>query len=132
MKSVLILDDDAAVRESLMDFFEDREWRVLPACSAEEALAELEYEAPHGAVVDIRLPGMDGNAFILEAARKCPAMACVIVTGSPEYRPPEDVVETSEVSASVFAKPVTDLISLEEALLRKIKKSRAGAAGDLA
>jgi len=129
MKTILILDDDSAVRESLSDFFEDREWHVLPAGSAEEALEVLDHETPDGAVVDIRLPGMDGNSFILEAVKKRPNLAYVIATGSPEYSLPETVAGMCGVSEQVFAKPITDLASLEQVLLRQMEKCSTGGDG---
>ncbi len=129
MKTILILDDDIAVRESLMEFFEDREYQVLPANSAEEALEILTNDVPDGAVVDIRLPGMDGNAFILAAAKKYPSMACVIVTGSPEYSLPQRVADMYNVSETIFSKPVSDLAALGKTLLWQIEKCRTYGAG---
>ncbi len=119
---VLILDDDDAVRESLMDFFEDRGWRVLSAATAEDALNLLAHEEPDGAVVDIRLPGMDGNALIRAVSSTRPTLACVICTGSPEYRTPKDVAALSQVSEKVFAKPVANLIELEDEVRLQIEK----------
>ena len=58
--SVLVLDDEGVVRESLADYFEDCGWRVWQAASAEEALELLASESPGGVLVDIRLPGMRG------------------------------------------------------------------------
>ncbi len=121
-QTVLILDDDEAVRESLMYHFEDRGWRVLLAVTAEEALDVLAHETPDGAVVDIRLPGMDGNDFIREVCRRNINMACVICTGSPQYRPPDDITTLPQVSEQVLAKPVVDLAELEESLRRQIEK----------
>ncbi len=43
---MLILDDDEAVRESLMYHFEDRGWRVLPAAMVEGAFDVLAYKCP--------------------------------------------------------------------------------------
>lgn len=126
MKIVLILDDDDAVRESFVNFFEDRNWRVLPARTAEEALEVLQSEAPDGAIVDIRLPGMDGAMFIREVSGTHPTLACVLCTGSPEYRPPDDVAEAPQVYAKVIAKPVAEMIELEKALRLQIEKCRGG------
>ncbi len=120
---VLVLDDDSAVRESLSDFFEDRGWRVLPAATAEEALNLLACETPNGAVVDIRLPGMDGNEFIREVCQRNINMAYVFCTGSPKYHPPADIVALPQVSEQVFAKPVMDMSELEDALRQQIEKS---------
>ena len=50
-RTVLILDDDDAVRENLVDFFEDCGWRVLSAANAEDAIELAASELPDGAVV---------------------------------------------------------------------------------
>ncbi len=121
-QTVLILDDDEAVRESLMYHFEDCGWRVLLAATAEEAFDVLAHETPAGVVVDIRLPGMDGNDFIREVCRRNINMACVICTGSPQYRPPDDITTLPQVSKQVFAKPVENLAELEESLHRQLEK----------
>ncbi len=38
MNTVLILDDETAVRQSFADYFEDQLWNVIQAASAEEAI----------------------------------------------------------------------------------------------
>ena len=119
---VLILDDDEAIRESFVDFFEDRGWNVLSTGTAEAALGLAAHTRPDGAIVDIRLPGMDGILFICTVSRIYPTMACVICTGSPEYYPPDDVVSLPQVSKKVYTKPVANLIALEETLRGQIKK----------
>lgn len=121
-KTVLIIDDERFVRQSFLDYFQDRLWGAIGAESGEEAVAILETESPHGAIVDIRLGGMDGNAFIREAYLKRPKMAFVICTGSPEYDIPADVRKLPGVSDRVFTKPVANLADLERDLLRLIAK----------
>jgi DNA-binding NtrC family response regulator len=114
----MIIDDEVVVRQSFSDYFEDRLWRPVLAQSGEEALILLDETSPQCAIVDIRLGGMDGNAFIREAYRKKPQMAFVICTGSPEYAIPSDVSKLSGVSKRVFTKPVSDMADLEAELLR--------------
>ena len=75
LKTVLIVDDEAIIRQSFIDYFEDHFWRSFQAESGELALELLEEESPDGVVVDIRLKGMDGDVFIREAHRKKPKMA---------------------------------------------------------
>ena len=122
--TVLILDDDQAVRESLVYYFEDRGWLVFPAENAEDALETLSREEIKGAVVDIRLPGMDGNDFIRIAKNRHPNLAFVICTGSPEYKPPSDIFELSQMSEIVFSKPVQDMSEIELTLRQLIDNSR--------
>ena len=69
-RSILIVDDEETIRQSLIDYFEDRLWRVIEAESGEAALKMLDSESPPGAIVDIRLGGMFGDTFIREACRR--------------------------------------------------------------
>lgn len=123
MKSILILDDEAAVRQSLVDHFEDRCWRTVEAGSAEEALTLLGLEQPDAAIVDIRLPGMDGNDFIRQANLNHTSTVFVICTGSPEYLVPPDLQQLSNVSSRLIKKPVANLDELEAELLRLMEKN---------
>jgi len=121
MKTILILDDEQAVRNSFADYFEDRLWRPVQAESAEEALELIETESPDAAVVDVRLPGMDGNDFIRKACRRNQETAFVICTGSPEYIVPLDLQDFPCVSNRLFKKPVTRMIDLEKTILQTIE-----------
>ena len=121
MKKILILDDEQAVRESFADYFEDHLWDPIQAESAEDALELLKDESPIGAVVDVRLPGMDGNEFIRRASLLKPKMAFVLCTGSPEYIVPIDFLKLPCVSDRLFKKPVNNLAELEEALNKIIE-----------
>ena len=121
-KEILILDDDEAVRLSFIDYFEDAGWNVFSSTSAEEALTILKNTSPAAAVVDIRLPGIDGNEFIRKASLEKNNMVFVICTGSPQYQISADIVEIETVYKKVFTKPVTDLSRLEEAVQFQIDK----------
>jgi CheY-like chemotaxis protein len=112
-RTVLVLDDNEIVRECLVGLFEDRDWQVLQAETAEEALDLLKGREVDSAVVDIRLPGMDGNDFIRWALTIRPQLVCIICAGSPEYDVEPDVAALPVVGA-VYAKPVESLVALEQ------------------
>jgi CheY-like chemotaxis protein len=120
MQSILVLDDEPIVRQSLVDYFEDRSWDPLEADSGEAALLLLENGQPDAAIVDIRLPGMDGNEFIRNACQRYPHMVFLICTGSPEFAVPQDLKAQPNVSNEIFRKPVDDLARLENETLRLI------------
>lgn len=122
--TILILDDDDAVRESLQCYFEDLGWNVCGAQTAEKALEVVKHDPPGGVVVDIRLPGMNGDSFIIELEKIHPHVACVICTGSPEYQPPESTLSRPQVCNQIFAKPVTDLRKLAETMEQHISNCR--------
>jgi len=119
-KTVLIVDDEAFVRQSFADYFEDRLWCPLQAESAEQALKILETHSVHGAVVDIRLKGMDGESFIRAVSPKHQVTAFAICTGSPEYRLPHDLAQRPNICGRLFRKPVGDMADIESNLLRLI------------
>jgi DNA-binding NtrC family response regulator len=128
MKTILILDDERVLREAFAAYFEDRLWRVVQSESAEEALKLLENESPDVTLVDIRLPGMDGDDFIRKAHLLKPRMAFVICTGSPEYRIPPDLQALPQLSKCVYRKPVTRMADFEKEIVRAIQRLQA--AGD--
>lgn len=118
INSVLILDDDDAVRESLEYHFEDQGWITYSAASGEEALKVLANNTLDFVIVDIRLPGINGNQFIEQASNIYKNIFFLICTGSPDYAPPEKLLNHQRVASKVFTKPVSDLTALEEALIK--------------
>ncbi len=118
--SVLIVDDDVAVRESFSDYFEDHGWQVWAVGTAEEGLALLDRVMPDAAIVDIRLPGMDGNSFLRVVSERHPSLPCIVCTGSPDYDLPEDLTVSRVGERRVFAKPVPNLGDLVEEVHRQL------------
>ncbi len=115
-KTILLVDDETNIRQSFADYFEDNLWIALQAENGEQALELLETQSPDGAVVDIRMGGMDGHAFIRSAYTKKPDMGFIICTGSPEYDVPADLKEKMRVSNTLFRKPVANMEELEQTL----------------
>ena len=62
---VLIVDDETLIASSLKVFLEDEGFLVAVAGSGEQALEIIKREVDFDAcIMDMRLPGMDGNAAI--------------------------------------------------------------------
>lgn len=68
-KTVLVVDDEDALREILVDEFECLGAQVYEAENGKLALAQLQSAKPDIVVSDVRMPVMDGVQF-LEAARE--------------------------------------------------------------
>jgi two-component system nitrogen regulation response regulator NtrX len=60
MHNVLIVDDEAAIRESLQGVLEDEGYKTAAVASGEACLEELRGESYDVVLLDIWLPGMDG------------------------------------------------------------------------
>jgi CheY-like chemotaxis protein len=107
--SVLVVDDEELIRFNLVSFLEDEQFTVYEAASAEEALNIIESQHLDVGVIDQRLPGMDGNSFILKAAQKSPAMRFVIHTGSLEYEIPSQLRNIGIDDQNILYKPIHDM-----------------------
>lgn len=60
MKRILVVDDDEAIREAVTSGLRLYGYNICTAGSAVEALAQLEYQPPDLALLDINMPGIDG------------------------------------------------------------------------
>ncbi len=79
MARVLIVDDEAPIRQALRGILERQSYEVEEAASVGSALARIESAAPFdAALVDLRLPDGEGTA-ILEAARGRDMLTAVIM-----------------------------------------------------
>ncbi len=63
---VLIVDDEAGIRESLSGIFEDEGYDILTAKSGEEAIKLFKDNSPDLILLDIWLPGIDGVQTLQE------------------------------------------------------------------
>jgi len=115
---VLVVDDEVSVCQSLVGFLEDSDFDVNSASSGEEALELAKKEYFDVAIVDLRLPGISGDALILKAHQLVPDLRFIIHTGSVGYRLSEDLKQIGMLPDHVYMKPMDDL----NELVKGIKK----------
>ena len=60
MKTILVVDDDEAIRTLLQEELEEEGYKVLIATNARDALKMVAAETLDLVILDIRMPGMDG------------------------------------------------------------------------
>lgn len=114
---VLIVDNDVLVRENLVAYLEDEGMTVDAVSSGEDALALLRTRPRFDVcVLDMRLPGMDGNASIRAIHGIAPGMGLLIHTGSADYSPPADLQRVGIGDSEVFRKPLRDMAPLARAI----------------
>jgi CheY-like chemotaxis protein len=64
MKTILLVDDEYALVESLTELFQDQGYRVLSAGNGKDGLARFEAEKPDLLITDLMMPIMDGRELI--------------------------------------------------------------------
>jgi CheY-like chemotaxis protein len=81
-KTVLVVDDDAAVRDGLVAFLEDEGYGAVGVENGRRALEALEtMETPRLILLDLMMPVMDGWQFLAERARRSNATPVVLLSG---------------------------------------------------
>jgi len=77
---VLVVDDEAIIRQSLRDWLSDVGYQVLTAENGFQALEIIEKEKPRIVVADLVMPGMDGIELMKRAKEISPDVEVIIVT----------------------------------------------------
>ncbi|HYA30325.1 MAG TPA: sigma-54 dependent transcriptional regulator, partial [Acidobacteriota bacterium] len=77
---LLVVDDEAGVRQSLQLVF-NKVYRVLEACSADEAVQKLTDDKPDVILLDIMMPGADGLAVLKQIKSIHPECQVIMLTG---------------------------------------------------
>ena len=83
-RRVLLVEDDRVSRESLAYLLRGLGHEVVAVWSAEEAKVALNTFRPEVALLDVRLPGLPGDAFAVYLRHKFPEVKIVFVSG--EFR----------------------------------------------
>lgn len=122
MIKLLLVDDEERLLQNLQFFFEDEGFDVLTATSGEEALDTLRREPVQVCMVDMRLPGIDGNQVIRTAFEEHLLDRFLIHTGSTDYHLPADLEANGLTNSNVFIKPVQDMNDLVCAVNNLISK----------
>lgn len=81
LPTLLVVDDDAFMREVLVDALEGEPWRILSAGSAEEALALLARHPVQVVLSDQSMPGMQGTELMARVSRDYPHTVRLILSG---------------------------------------------------
>jgi CheY-like chemotaxis protein len=112
---VLVVDDEPFIATGLQVFLEDEGMQVNIAGSGEEAV-NLAHNDPgfDVCIIDMRLPGMNGNTTIRALHEICPSLKFIIHTGSADYSIPDDLRALGIDESRYFAKPLMDMTPLAE------------------
>jgi two-component system, OmpR family, response regulator MprA len=99
--AILVIEDDAGIRETLSDFLRSEGFRVDVARDGGEGLERIAAHRPDVVLVDLIMPGMNGRQFLarLRAEAATRSLPVVLMTGS---RP---VGETAAAADVVLQKP---------------------------
>jgi len=104
-KSILIVDDDKAILEGFKALLETKKYKVSTAESGRDALEKICNNFYNLALIDLKLPDMEGTDLLLEFRQLQPAIKTIVVTG---YSTRENAISSLNLGANGYLeKPVT-------------------------
>ncbi len=118
---VLVIDDETGSRESMAIALEKAGLAVRTFDDARKALEFLDENEARLAVCDLRMPGMDGLAFLHEVRERKLDLAFMLVTA---YGSIESAVEAMRVGADDYLTKPVDLYELRKRVMNLIEKQQ--------
>jgi response regulator RpfG family c-di-GMP phosphodiesterase len=85
-REILIVDDDAQVREVLHQIFLSASYHCLQAADGREGLERFRASRPPLTVTDLKMPVMDGLGLLEGIRREDEDAAVIVLTGAPEIK----------------------------------------------
>jgi response regulator RpfG family c-di-GMP phosphodiesterase len=129
MPKILCVDDEPNILSSLRRLFRSKGYKVLTALGGQEGLAVLEAESVDLVISDMRMPIMDGAAFLAQVRIRWPDTIRLLLTGYSDVQSIIDAINRGEIYRYI-TKPWDDndiVLVVKQALERKaleIEKKR--------
>lgn len=119
--SLLLVDDDRHVLESMTDWLRHQGFEVVPAAGYRTALSHLDTRQPDLLLADVRLGDGDGFDLLAYCRQKYPSLPVILLTG---YGTVETCVEALRAGAfDLLTKPLIDQ-ELELAISRALAQRK--------
>jgi len=121
--NILIVDDDSSIRKVLTAILEEKGYSVESVDTGEKAIRKSQTKSFNLALIDIRLPDMEGVQLLTRMKPTVPEMAKVIVTGYPSL---QNAVEALNRGADAYIIKPLDIdhaLSVIENLLQRQRES---------
>lgn len=129
-ESILVVDDEAAIREIIKVTLENNGYRVITATDGTEAVAAFAARPKSYAavIVDVMMPYMDGPSTIRALQKLSPATPFLAISGLMET---SRLARLTELGVELLAKPFTteQILTVLANLLKKACPTTRGAHG---
>jgi CheY-like chemotaxis protein len=114
---ILLVDDNAVVRDMLVDLVGSLGYVADAASGGTEALALFDLNRYDIVLTDLLMPGMSGWEVLAAVRQRDPRMPVVIITGTPAVGDPR----ASQPGVAVLKKPV-DVKALDDTIKEKLNQ----------
>jgi len=119
---ILVVDDDENIRNSLATILRDEGYTVDLAMSGSEAIKKTESTAYNAALIDIRLPDMEGIELLTRMKDTVPKVRKIIITGFPST---ENAIDAVNKKADAYILKPVDLEKLLDVIREQLELQEA-------
>lgn len=111
INDIVVIDDEDMIRVNLEAFLEDEGYNVVAISNGEDAINFFEKTSKKIdlAIIDVRLPGIDGSEVALIINKISPDTICIMHTGSSEYVLPQELCDIGMTEDQVIFKPLVEM-----------------------
>lgn len=126
-EKILVVDDELFVRELLQEFLSNEGYQVFLAESGEKAVNLVKTNPVEIALIDLKMPGMDGISTLKEIRKIAPNTIAIILTGYPTIETSIEALRSGAYDYVVKPFKLNDLKNtIEKAISEHRLKSEIG------
>ena len=120
--TILIIDDEYAILESLSAYLEDEGYNVITAENGETGLTVFSMEAVDIVLTDLRMPVMDGLEVMKTIRQKSPDTPMIVISGAGGK---EDIITALRMGAKDYiTKPIENLNIISHTVAQVLENKR--------
>jgi DNA-binding NtrC family response regulator len=118
---ILVIEDDESIRKTLAMILEEKGYDVDTAENGKEALKKSEAKFYNLALIDIRLPDMEGTKLLTAMKEATPKMVKIIVTGYPSL---QNAIEAINKGADAYVLKPFNMDSVLDIIKEHLEKQK--------
>jgi UDP-3-O-[3-hydroxymyristoyl] N-acetylglucosamine deacetylase len=126
-ETILVVDDEAGIRQSVRGVLADEGYRVLEAEDGRGALRLIESERPRLVILDIWMPEMDGIELLRRIRDSDPATPVIVISGHGNI---ETAVTATKLGAFDFIEKPFSLDGLLQVVDRALESNPVASAAE--
>ena len=119
---ILVIDDDADIRNSISAILKDEGYKVDQAKNGAEAIGRSKKATYNAALIDIKLPDMEGVELLTRLKDSVPKMRKIIITGFPSL---ENAIASLNKGADAYLVKPVDPERLTGLMQTQLSKQKA-------
>ncbi|MBU3916555.1 response regulator [bacterium] len=120
--TILVIEDESTIRESISEFLEDRNYTVLTAENGRVGIEIFQKERPDLVLTDLRMPEVDGLEVLQKIRDISPNTPLIVISGTGDIN--DSILALKSGAWDYILKPVVDMsiiiIAIDKALERAL------------